>query len=463
MLITKVFQGQEVTICGSTDEPLYRLCDIGKAIGIAKADIVTQNYTSRERLMHHYKTSQEVKCDIFLSNEGLEKLCKNSNSVVGRDFLLWTKDILFEYLKNENETMKEIIHKSRLPNKKGIFILINYPYAKTVKIGIAHMCVIQNYKNNNFGKVLHFVDLPRGIKYDTVYKFLTLMFPETQMNEDERDDENDGFFGDLEGFFVENIDEEDARLRLEAVSIMIEMVYDCDGFHRLNVLKSFVLEYNCEKEVTSAEEKLKSLEHEFAEKVKNSDSNPVCRIITQNQEPYSLYCAMDIAKICGITNIRSITSNYCSSMKQIKKVKTKNGEQECTFLTYKGLVKFLQGTRKEAAIEFMKKIEIDVHDMKFPALETSVIEKIKQVFDSEKTVSQHVVGDYKVDLYFPEYKIAVEVDENYHLYQKEEDKIREDFIKKEMHCEFVRINYKDNLLSKIGDIYKLIRASISIA
>ena len=47
--------------------------------------------------------------------------------------------------------------------------------------------------------------------------------------------------------------------------------------------------------------------------------------------------------------------------------------------------------------------------------EDSVILKIMKVFAKEKMKLQHSVLNYYIDVYFPKYRLAVEIDEKGHL------------------------------------------------
>lgn len=54
---------------------------------------------------------------------------------------------------------------------------------------------------------------------------------------------------------------------------------------------------------------------------------------------------------------------------------------------------------------------------------------------------QYKVGAYYVDLYIPEYKIAMECDEYDHRdYNEAAEKEREEYIKEKLGCEFIRFN-----------------------
>ena len=75
--------------------------------------------------------------------------------------------------------------------------------------------------------------------------------------------------------------------------------------------------------------------------------------------------------------------------------------------------------------------------------EESVTIKIIKAFSNEKILLQHHVLNYQIDLYFPEHKLAVEVDEKGHTDRDEKKKKEnesEEQIKKELGCIFIRIN-----------------------
>jgi len=63
----------------------------------------------------------------------------------------------------------------------------------------------------------------------------------------------------------------------------------------------------------------------------------------------------------------------------------------------------------------------------------------------EETIGYTIFRQYKVNGYFldgycPNYNLAIEIDEKHHNNQKEKDLIRENNIKKELNCEFVRLD-----------------------
>ena len=67
--------------------------------------------------------------------------------------------------------------------------------------------------------------------------------------------------------------------------------------------------------------------------------------------------------------------------------------------------------------------------------------KIMNLFSNEKMLLEHSVLSYKFDLYFPEHKLSMKVDEKGHTDRDVHNNIeRQTTIEKQHDCEFVRIN-----------------------
>lgn len=184
-----------------------------------------------------------------------------------------------------------------------------------------------------------------------------------------------------------------------------------------------------------------------------------CKIIKNNDAPYTLYLAKDIGKIINISNIRNSILNYNEHLKVKMKNLTNGGEQAMTFLTYEGLKRIISTSRTIESIDFAKKIGIDIYKYKFTNIESETIDCIIKAFSGYDIVTQYTVFKYRIDLYFIDYKIAIECDEFDHKYQKEYDKKREDEIKNALKCEFIRYNPHDpnfNIFSVINQILKKI-------
>ena len=71
------------------------------------------------------------------------------------------------------------------------------------------------------------------------------------------------------------------------------------------------------------------------------------------------------------------------------------------------------GSRSPKAIEFRSSRGFSQDDIILNK-ESSVLKSITEVFEGESVETQYSVLGYKIDLYFCDYKLAIEVDERGH-------------------------------------------------
>ena len=92
-----------------------------------------------------------------------------------------------------------------------------------------------------------------------------------------------------------------------------------------------------------------------------------------------------------------------------------------------------------------------------------MLQSIKDAFEGENMQTQYSVLGYKIDLYFHEYKLAIEVDELGHNDRNIDYEIqRQKAIEKELGCVFIRINPDEenfNIFKAINEIYRHIKKS----
>ena len=83
------------------------------------------------------------------------------------------------------------------------------------------------------------------------------------------------------------------------------------------------------------------------------------------------------------------------------------------FLTIKGAKELLLKSRSPHAYKLSNLLNIKM-DTKYECKEGGTIKQVLQVFSGEIMKTQQSCGPYRIDLYFPEYRLAVECDENNH-------------------------------------------------
>ena len=92
----------------------------------------------------------------------------------------------------------------------------------------------------------------------------------------------------------------------------------------------------------------------------------------------------------------------------------------------------------------------------------TIINSIKDTFEGENIQTQYSVLDYRIDLYFHEYKLAIEVDKLAHTNRNINNEIERQKALIELNCIFIRINpdEKDfNIFKEINKIHRHIKKS----
>ena len=96
--------------------------------------------------------------------------------------------------------------------------------------------------------------------------------------------------------------------------------------------------------------------------------------------------------------------------------------------------------RIDKSWNFLKTLGFRIHDV-INTKEQTVISAIKDAFEGENMQTQYSVLGYRIDLYFHEYKLAIEVDELGHNDRNINDEIqRQQALERERNCVFIRIN-----------------------
>jgi len=194
---------------------------------------------------------------------------------------------------------------------------------------------------------------------------------------------------------------------------------------------------------------LKNTAMEIVKAFQNNELSMHITIQGTYEEP--LFRASDVGEILEMTNIRVIMKDFDSTEKVVHTIKTKGGPQQVTFLTEKGLKKLICKSRKPSAIDLAKQLGINMVDIFYIPLETSLVHFLQECYPDETMIHQFSVDPYKIDLYFPNYKLAIECDEYIHIFKQEDDLKRENYIKEKLNCQFIRFKQdkKNKNLSKL--------------
>ena len=114
------------------------------------------------------------------------------------------------------------------------------------------------------------------------------------------------------------------------------------------------------------------------------------------------------------------------------------------YLNEEGIRELLLKSKQPKAADLAEHLSINVHKHKYTPTENDSIEIIMKTFHGEKMERQFKIGNYRIDLYLPEHKIAVECDEFDHIGRDINYEIfRQKFIEEQLQCTFVRYNPDD--------------------
>ena len=130
------------------------------------------------------------------------------------------------------------------------------------------------------------------------------------------------------------------------------------------------------------------------------------------------------------------------------------------FLHINLALKKIMGCRTDRSCSFFKKLGFKLYDV-INTKEQTIINLIKDTFEGENIQTQYSALGYRIDLYFHENKLAIEVDELGHTNRNTNNEIeRQKSLEKELNCIFVRINPDEkhfNIFKEINKIHRDIK------
>lgn len=200
---------------------------------------------------------------------------------------------------------------------------------------------------------------------------------------------------------------------------------------------------------------------DFQTKISSSPfKNDIRILIDENNNAW--FCVVDLAKILDIKHINNNIALFPSTEKSSFITQTTGGRQKMNYLTEQGVLRLLARSRKSNATELARILGVNVHRSRYTPIEEDILQHIEDVFGKcESMIKQYRVGKYFIDLYFPDYKLAIECDEHHHQCCAAKDKEREKYIKDNIQdVQFIRlkpISANFNIFFEIGNIYNFIK------
>ena len=172
------------------------------------------------------------------------------------------------------------------------------------------------------------------------------------------------------------------------------------------------------------------------------------------------FVAKDVCNVLGLANSRQALSGLDDEDKKGVSIdNTLGGKQTMNAINELGIKKLVSKSRKPQARELAQYLGFECY---FSPLEADCIRIIESAFQHLNPIQQFQVSGYRIDLYFPKEKIAVECDEHGHSNYNEKKEIeRQDQIIKLLGCKFIRFNPNEHNFN-IGDVINKIMLALSV-
>lgn len=169
------------------------------------------------------------------------------------------------------------------------------------------------------------------------------------------------------------------------------------------------------------------------------------------------FVTKDICKILNLSNATIAVQNIEKNYKKYHIIETNGGFQNMSIIALEGVKKLLQSCRSINKDKLISFLNIDLK-LIYECKESSYLRIISASFKKFSQIFQYKIGTYRIDLYFPDHKLAIEVDEFGHkdrsfIYEKE----RQNYLEEHLKCKFIRFNPDEknfnigNIISQILD------------
>jgi prophage antirepressor-like protein len=201
--------------------------------------------------------------------------------------------------------------------------------------------------------------------------------------------------------------------------------------------------------------------------------NQKIKIIGTYDNPY--FCGIDVCNILEHKDIKKslfkLDSDYKKDLQtiieELKEInpntiigmpssKPSYNEGKAIYLSKDGLVAMLTKSRTLASYRVSQvisdKLGLNLKYVYNVSKQQQTLDIIRAAFKTLTCIPEYKVGTYRIDLYFPDLKVAVECDEYCHIDRDQQyEHEREQFIKNKLCCLFVRYN-PDSSCFNIGNV-----------
>ena len=176
--------------------------------------------------------------------------------------------------------------------------------------------------------------------------------------------------------------------------------------------------------------------------------------------------ALDVGKILHLSNYRVAVKNHCDNSMILKqKCPTTSGNQVLLLVNEEGVFNLINKTNilslkeKGEFLHFLDKNNILNFKFILPTRKEIEFFDILKDFLLPLEVElfwQYKILNFKVDCFLKKFNLIIEYDEKHHKKFANEDRIREDLIKENIECSFLRLNSEKSHYENCGIVMEAI-------
>ena len=157
----------------------------------------------------------------------------------------------------------------------------------------------------------------------------------------------------------------------------------------------------------------------------------------------------------GHKNLPALTKKYDGKYKKCRyELNEPTTQPHRRFIHNDLALKIIMDCRTDESCNFERNQGFTLHDV----INTKEQTVIKDAFEGENMQSQYIVLNYRIDLYFHKYKLAIEIDELGHNDRNIDYEIqRQKTLEREIDCVFIRINHDAIDFNIFKEINKILR------
>lgn len=181
-------------------------------------------------------------------------------------------------------------------------------------------------------------------------------------------------------------------------------------------------------------------------------------ILWKDEDGEQWFCMRDVQRVLESASIRQF--RFPVSERRKFPCQTPGGVQMLVHISRRGLHCFLCSSRSPKACSFANALGMEVHNNLWLCIETDALAFLQTALSNYKAERQFYCKPYRIDLYFPDHRVAVECDEKcgHGECRVSDDHERQAKLESQLSCQFVRFRPQQPEFSLAALIHQVLCA-----